>query len=98
VQGACETIADGLAKESERFDRLLLDPPRTGAPGVGAWASRLLVSRVVYVACDPGSLARDAAELVAQGFVPESVRLFDLFPQTKHIEAVMAFSRGGRPS
>ncbi|MDX2014321.1 MAG: methyltransferase domain-containing protein [Myxococcaceae bacterium] len=94
VQGACETIAEGLAKESERFDRLLLDPPRTGAPGVGLWASRLLVSRVVYVACDPGSLARDAADLVAHGFVPRTVRLFDLFPQTKHIEVVMAFSRG----
>jgi 23S rRNA (uracil1939-C5)-methyltransferase len=49
----------------------------------------------VYVACDPGSLARDAADLVAHGFVPQTVRLFDLFPQTKHIEVVMAFARGG---
>jgi 23S rRNA (uracil1939-C5)-methyltransferase len=95
VQGSCESIAEGLGTESERFEKLLLDPPRTGAPGVGRWASRLLVSRVVYVACDPGSLARDAADLVAHGFVPETVRLFDLFPQTKHIEVVMAFARGG---
>lgn len=94
VQGDCEKFANGLVKESKRFQRLLLDPPRTGAPGVGAWASRLLVSRVVYVACDPAALARDAAELVANGFTPTTVRLFNLFPQTRHIEVVMAFSRG----
>lgn len=95
VQGDCEKAAAGLVKEGKRFDRLLLDPPRTGAPGIGEWASKLLASRVVYVACDPGALARDAAELLAQGFEPVSVRLFDLFPQTRHVEVVMSFSRGG---
>lgn len=94
VQGACEKIADGLVKEGERFDRLLLDPPRSGAPGVGTWASKLLVSRVVYVACDPASLARDAAELMANGFAPVALQVVDLFPQTRHVEAVMAFVRG----
>ncbi|MBM4778124.1 MAG: 23S rRNA (uracil(1939)-C(5))-methyltransferase RlmD [Archangiaceae bacterium] len=96
VQGDCEKFAKGLVKESKRFDRVLLDPPRTGAPGIGEWASRLLASKVVYIACDPGALARDAAELVAQGFVPRTVRLFDLFPQTRHIEVVMSFTRGSR--
>lgn len=95
AQGDCEKFAKGLVKEGQRFERLLLDPPRAGAPGVGEWASKLLVSRVVYVACDPGALARDAAELLAQGFEPGSVRLFDLFPQTRHVEVVMSFSRGG---
>lgn len=93
VQGDCEKIADGLVKEGLRFDRLLVDPPRTGAPGVGRWASRLLVSRVVYVACDPAALARDAAALVAEGYAPLVLELFDLFPQTRHVEAVMAFGR-----
>jgi len=93
VQSDAEKSADGLVREGARFDRLLLDPPRAGAPKVGTWASRLLVSRVVYVACDPASLARDAASLRAQGFRAESLQLFDLFPQTNHIEAVMAFSR-----
>lgn len=94
VQGACEKIADGLVKEGARFDRLLLDPPRTGAPGVGTWASRLLVSCVVYVACDPAALARDAAALVAHGFRPLALQVVDLFPQTRHVEAVLAFGRG----
>lgn len=94
VAGDCEKIARGLVKESRRFDRVLLDPPRTGAPGIGEWASRLLPSRVVYVACDPGALARDAADLLAHGFAPRTVRLFDLFPQTRHVEVVMSFTRG----
>lgn len=94
VQGDSEKSANGMVKESRRFSRLLLDPPRAGAPGVGEWASRLLVERVVYVACDPASLARDAAELVKHGFRAETVRLFDLFPQTRHIEVVMSFARG----
>lgn len=93
VQGDSEKIARGLAGEAERFDRLLVDPPRAGAPGVGTWASSLLVSRVVYVACDPASLARDAKDLLAHGFRPLALQLFDLFPQTHHVEALMAFTR-----
>lgn len=93
VQGDSEKIAKGLVNERERFDRLLVDPPRAGAPGIGSWANGLLVSRVVYVACDPTSLARDAKDLGAHGFHPIALQLFDLFPQTHHIEAVMAFTR-----
>jgi 23S rRNA (uracil1939-C5)-methyltransferase len=93
VQGDCEKFAEGLLREGQRFDRVLLDPPRTGAPGIGRWASRLLAQRVVYVACDPASLARDAAELAGAGFAPVALQLFDLFPQTRHVEAVMAFAR-----
>jgi 23S rRNA (uracil1939-C5)-methyltransferase len=94
VQGASERIADGLVQEAERFDRLLLDPPRAGAAGVGRWAARLLIPRVVYVACDPAALARDAAELAAHGLRPLALQVVDLFPQTRHVECVMAFARG----
>ena len=93
VQGDSEKIAQGLMNEGERFDRLLVDPPRSGAPGVGTWASRLLVSHVVYVACDPASLARDAKELGQHGYRPLALQLFDLFPQTHHVEAMMLFTR-----
>lgn len=93
VQGDSEKIAKGFVNERERFDRLLVDPPRAGAPGVGAWASGTLASRVVYVACDPTSLARDAKDLNAHGFRPLALQVVDLFPQTHHIEAVMAFAR-----
>lgn len=93
VQGDAEQVTQGLLRESARFDRLLLDPPRVGAQGVGRWAARLLVSRVVYVACDPAALARDAADLLKEGYRPVSLQLFDLFPQTRHIEAVYACAR-----
>jgi 23S rRNA (uracil1939-C5)-methyltransferase len=97
LQGDAEKITKGLLAEGAHFERLLLDPPRTGAKGLGRLAAKLEVARVVYVACDPAALARDAAELVSNGFVPETVQLFDLFPQTRHIEAVMAFAlRGAR--
>jgi 23S rRNA (uracil1939-C5)-methyltransferase len=93
MQGACADIAEGLVREGARFSRLLLDPPRTGAPGLERWAARLLVDRVVYVACDPASLARDAASLVDAGYHPRALQIFDLFPQTHHVEAVMSFAR-----
>ncbi len=93
VQGDSEKIAAALVREGERFDRLLVDPPRSGAEGLAAWASGLLVERLVYVACDPASLARDAKALGALGFRPLALQLFELFPQTHHVEAVMAFSR-----
>ncbi|MBL9037814.1 MAG: class I SAM-dependent RNA methyltransferase [Archangium sp.] len=94
MQIDAEAAMKGLMRESKRFDRLFVDPPRAGCPPIADWASRLLVERVVYVACDPTSLARDAKRLAAAGFRPESLRVFDLFPQTHHVEAVMSFARG----
>lgn len=93
VQGDSEKIADGLVREGARFEKLLVDPPRAGAPGVARWASGLLVERVIYIACDPTSLARDARELSVKGFKPLALQVFDLFPQTHHVEALMAFTR-----
>lgn len=95
VLGKAEKVAEGLAQGGERFDALLLDPPRTGARGVAAWAERLGVRRVVYVACDPGALARDARALADRGYRPAALQLVDLFPQTHHVEAVMSFLRPG---
>jgi 23S rRNA (uracil1939-C5)-methyltransferase len=51
------------------------------------------VRRVVYVACDPGSLARDAAGLVEAGYKPLALQVVDMFPQTHHVESVMSFER-----
>ncbi len=89
IQGDALKVIDGL----EPFDRVLLDPPRTGAPGVGHKLERVKPSGVVYVACDPAALARDAEDLFGRGFRPVSLQLFDLFPQTRHIEAVLAMER-----
>jgi 23S rRNA (uracil1939-C5)-methyltransferase len=74
-------------------DVVLVNPPRTGLGG--EVAGRLAVhaaSRLVYVSCDPATLARDAA-LLADRFVLGSIRAFDLFPQTAHVETVVRFER-----
>jgi 23S rRNA (uracil1939-C5)-methyltransferase len=78
----------------KRPDLVVLDPPRTGA---GKAVIRSLVElgalRVRYVSCDPATLARDTAPLLAAGYHIEEAHLFDLFPQTFHIESVMLLAR-----
>ncbi|MGD0469526.1 MAG: class I SAM-dependent RNA methyltransferase [Terriglobales bacterium] len=78
----------------KRPDLVVLDPPRTGA---GKAVIRSLVElgapRVRYVSCDPATLARDIAPLLAAGYHIEEAHLFDLFPETFHIESVMLLAR-----
>ena len=93
IQGEAERVSRGLAREGRRFDVLLADPPRTGVAGLGPLARELGVRRVVYVACDAGALARDAAALVKAGFRLGTVQLVDMFPGTHHSETVAAFER-----
>ena len=77
-----------------RPELVVLDPPRTG---VGSAVIRSLVElgapRVRYVSCDPATLARDLAPLLAAGYHIEEAHLFDLFPGTFHIESVMLLAR-----
>ncbi len=93
VQGEAVKVARGLVKEGRRFDLLLADPPRTGAPGLGPLAPALGVRRLVYVACDAGALARDAAALTAGGFQLRALQLVDMFPGTHHSETLAVFER-----
>ncbi|MFN0062792.1 MAG: class I SAM-dependent RNA methyltransferase [Myxococcaceae bacterium] len=92
-EGDCPQWVKRFQKSGERFDALVLDPPRSGAPDVAAWAKSLGARRVVYVACDAAALGRDTKRLTGEGFVPEALHILDLFPQTRHVEAVLAFER-----
>lgn len=70
-------------------DFLLLDPPRTGAESrVVAGVLGLKPQQISYVSCDPATLARDLKKLIAGGYSLTSVRAFDMFPQTHHVETV----------
>ena len=77
------------------WDRLLLDPARSGAAAVVACMHRLAPRRIVYVSCHPGTLARDAGTLVSEhGYRLESAGIVDMFPHTAHVESIAVFTKG----
>jgi 23S rRNA (uracil1939-C5)-methyltransferase len=78
----------------ERFDLVLLDPPRTGAVELLPALGKLAARRIVYVSCHPGTLARDARLLVReQGYRLVSAGVMDMFPHTSHVESMALFER-----
>jgi 23S rRNA (uracil1939-C5)-methyltransferase len=93
IQGEVGRVGEALVSEGAAFEAMVADPPRGGAPGIGSLAQRLHCGRVVYVSCDPATLARDAQNLRSFGFTPDALQLIDMFPQTRHVEAVMTFAR-----
>jgi tRNA/tmRNA/rRNA uracil-C5-methylase (TrmA/RlmC/RlmD family) len=83
-------VRGGLAAcRPEPDERIVLDPPRTGA---GADVVRAVAARrpaaVVYVSCDPPTLGRDLRVFGAEGYRLDSLQAFDMFPDTHHLEAV----------
>jgi len=75
-------------------DLVIADPPRTGlGRGVAERLAALGAARIAMISCDPATLARDLAALVARGCVIDRITPFDLFPQTAHVEAVAWLSR-----
>ncbi|RTZ77602.1 MAG: 23S rRNA (uracil(1939)-C(5))-methyltransferase RlmD [Gammaproteobacteria bacterium] len=81
----------------ERFHKVLLDPPRSGAQEVLGHLPRMGVERILYVSCYPGTLARDAGELVHRhGYRLLSAGVMDMFPHTAHVESIALFEKGGK--
>ncbi|MCM1512887.1 MAG: 23S rRNA (uracil(1939)-C(5))-methyltransferase RlmD [Oxalobacter formigenes] len=84
-----------------KFDRLLLDPPRDGADavcrtlaGLSGQAAEFRPARIVYVSCNPATLARDAGVLVNEGgYVLRQAGVVNMFPHTAHVESVAVFDR-----
>lgn len=87
-------VLDFASRDAAREDVVVVDPPRAG---LGIPLAKALAARArktfVYVSCDPATLARDLAVLVASDFVIRSARLFDLFAMTHRVEAVIALDR-----
>lgn len=77
------------------FERVLLDPPRSGAAEMVPHLPRLGAERVVYVSCNPATLARDAGELARHGYCLEAAGVMDMFPHTTHMESLAVFQRRG---
>jgi len=77
-----------LVQREEEADVLVLDPPRAGAADSLDDISRLKIHKVVYVSCDPTTLARDLRRLGQWGYRTESLQPVDLFPHTYHVETI----------
>lgn len=78
------------AKKS--FNKILLDPARAGAAFAIPYIIKLAPSKILYVACNPATLVRDAKELQKSGYKLERLSLIDMFPQTGHIESMALFT------
>jgi 23S rRNA (uracil1939-C5)-methyltransferase len=73
------------------FDRVIANPPRSGLDGTAERIAASKTSRIVYVSCNPSTLARDSKVLVAHGYRLVVARPIDLFPNTFHVETVCGF-------
>ncbi|MCP5161628.1 MAG: 23S rRNA (uracil(1939)-C(5))-methyltransferase RlmD [Hahellaceae bacterium] len=78
---------------AEGFDKILIDPPRSGALDVVNYLPAFGASRIVYVSCNPATLARDAGVLVAHGYRLVKAGVMDMFPHTTHVESIALFER-----
>jgi 23S rRNA (uracil1939-C5)-methyltransferase len=83
----------GRALSAEAWDAVILDPPRTGARGIVEAMAQSRAQTIVYVSCDPATLARDVKGLVERGWSLTDTRVLDLFPHTAHIETVCRLVR-----
>lgn len=75
------------------FDALLIDPPRSGAEQVMQYITNFAAKRIVYVSCDPATLARDAGILVQHGYRLKTAGVMDMFTHTSHVESITLFEK-----
>jgi 23S rRNA (uracil1939-C5)-methyltransferase len=96
-EGAVEFILPELVKQIKPIDLVVLDPPRAG---LNAHARQALVDlepkEIIYISCDPSTLARDLKHFTEVGYNLQSVHAFDMFPQTAHVETIVVIRRTQR--
>ncbi len=88
-EGAVDAVLPALAEQGRRADVVIMDPPRSGAgEAVIRQLAALRPRNIVYVSCDPATLARDSVFLSAAGYALAEAQPIDMFPQTYHVETV----------
>jgi 23S rRNA (uracil1939-C5)-methyltransferase len=94
--GDAGAFMSGMAKESEKVDVVILDPPRKGCGEVLLGAlSELKPARILYISCNPISQATDMEYMVKRGYKAKAAAAVDMFPFTNHVETVVVLSRRG---
>ncbi|MCP4078047.1 MAG: 23S rRNA (uracil(1939)-C(5))-methyltransferase RlmD [Gammaproteobacteria bacterium] len=87
------TIEKSSGWMKQRYDKILLDPPRSGALEIVEQLKPMKASTIVYVSCQPSSLVRDARVLCDAGYKLTQFGLMDMFPQTAHVESMAVFRK-----
>ncbi|WP_445335807.1 23S rRNA (uracil(1939)-C(5))-methyltransferase RlmD [Citrobacter koseri] len=91
-----ENLEEDVTKQQwakNGFDKILLDPARAGAAGVMKHIIKLKPIRIVYVSCNPATLARDSDALLNAGYQIQRLAMLDMFPHTGHLESMVLFER-----
>ncbi|WP_226611281.1 23S rRNA (uracil(1939)-C(5))-methyltransferase RlmD [Marinobacter nauticus] len=83
----------GQSWAKEGFDKILIDPPRSGAEEICKYLTAFGANRIVYVSCNPATLARDAGVMVRNGYRLVQAGVMDMFPHTTHVESIALFER-----
>ena len=83
-----------MAAAGEKVDVIMMDPPRAGSTEEFLTAvCKMAPSKVVYISCNPETLARDLKFLTNKGYIAQKVQPVDMFPYTEHVETVCLMSR-----
>ena len=94
IVGKSEEVIPNLINQGIKADVVVVDPPRKGCDKALLDAiGNMKPDRIVYVSCDPGTLARDLAILGELGYETKEVQPVDMFPQTGHVECVVKLKR-----
>jgi 23S rRNA (uracil1939-C5)-methyltransferase len=102
VEACCDDVTSAIrsaVEKRERFDGVVVNPPRRGvSPQAREWIARLEPMVVAYVSCDPETLARDLVHLARLGYAATGLRPLDMIPLTDEVETVAVLRRSGVPT
>ncbi len=93
IRGSSNTVCQSLVEQHKQFDLTIIDPPRKGIVDHHREIAALTKDRIIYISCDPATLLRDCKIFASLNFRLVAIKLFDMFPQTHHIETVAVLKK-----